>query len=1055
MNQRLLLRGSATAAALFAAALLAALLLLPAPARTGRLWLLLGLLSAAAGFWAAWSAETLRARYRLRLDEVLSGVVSGNLAVREDAETAEMLHEFPALRRMLRSFRNLIEYLQNTSQQVSEVSAGIGEKTRQLAADSREQVHSVSQANSSITTLDSEIGTVVEQMDALSGFTEQTSASILQMRSSIEEVVEATRHLAEFVDEIASSMAEMAHSVEEVASNSDSLSSFAIENSSAMIEMDATIGQIEENIRETDALSRQVAEVSQEGGRTVKDTVRGLEKISEAVGTTLSTIESLGVRSREIGKILKVIRDIADQTNLLSLNAAIIAAQAGEHGKGFAVVAEEIRDLAERTAVSTSEVGEIVGAIQKEVGQAVEVANEGMKRVQEGLQLGRASEASLQRIGQAITLAGTSISHILRAAAEQSKGSRQVTEAMEEMTKRVERISLATREQANTSQVISKKTLTMKDLTRAVEQAAADQASGSDTISLGMEKVRESVSATHHALLGMSQAGQRMVGAMEVIGAATAQTLGSARDLASTSSTLRQESLLLVEELSRFTVPEGIRGGELRIGYTRHSYNLDPAFANNIRDGDLSYNVHQGLAKFGHGTQLVPGLAKSWSVSADGTVYTFHLRPDARFHNGRRVTSADVLFTWHRALSPKLEDTGRWFLTWVEGVDAYLEGRADTIRGLSAPDDLTVEIRLKEPLAFFLYMVTTPESYILPREAVDSSTLKLLRPLGAGPYQVAAAEAERVVLGRFEEYYDKTECFADRVVFDYGSRDGEELAARLKAGELDLSPAVDGAALERLMTDPEWQSQVESTLLLMTHFIAIQSHKPPFDKKEVRQALNWAVDLHGLVAQYPYTRPVPAKGILPPGILGYDPGRKGYRYDPERARWLLAKAGYPSGFRVHVPVDETRSTLVSEFKTVVAMLAEVGVRVEVEPLGHEEFTERRKRDGRPAMLATGWYADYPDPDSFTYVLFHSGAGDVLGLSFSNPELDSLTERARRCLDIDERVELYRKVEDLLVEEAPVIFLYHDRGVVPHSRKVEGLKLFLTPPMVRPEKIWLV
>jgi ABC-type transport system substrate-binding protein len=817
--------------------------------------------------------------------------------------------------------------------------------------------------------------------------------------------------------------------------------------------MDATISQIEENIRETETLSEQVITVSDQGAASVKNTVSGLEKIEISVGTISEAVESLGVRSQQIGNILKVIREIADQTNLLALNAAIIAAQAGEHGKGFAVVAEEIRDLAERTASSTSEVGEIVGAIQKDVSVAVKVAQEGKVRVQEGVKLGRTAETALQNISKQINMAGNSISHIARAAAEQAKGSSQVTEAIEEMTKRIEFISVATREQVQAGRNISKKTETMKELTSSVDSAMQEQAVGSDGISRGMEKLREAVGAIQHALLGMSQAGRQMVKSVDVIGGASGQTLGSSRDLSNTAANLRQDALLLAEELLRFKLPQPKRGGELRLGYTSYGYNLDPAYATNVRDGELVFNIHEGLVKFDYGTKVAPALAETWNVSADGRVYTFRLRKQAKFHNGKHVTAQDVIFAWHRCMSPVLDNTGKWFLNWVEGVEAFKEGAADSIAGLKTPDDSTVEVTLREPLAFFLYMLAAPEASIVPREAVDENTLRLMKPIGVGPYRVAESAPRSVTLQRFEEYYDPDEGYVDRLVFDYDSPTSDELKAKLKSGRIHLVPAMAPDSLEELLEDPEWRNLTESTILLNTSLVAVRCDLDPLSSREVRQALNYAVDKEFLVSRYPHSSPKPARGILPPGILGHNPSRSGYPYDPDKARWLLQRAGLASGFSLHVPTDTSRVNQQREFELIVDMLAKVGVRIEIEPLKHEEFLTRSHHEGRPPLYQTGWFADYPDPDNFIYVLFNSKAGDVLSLSYSNPEVDSLSERARSSLDISERIELYRKTEDILVEEAPFILLYHGMGVVPHRKEVMGLRLSMTPPVLRPGDVW--
>jgi len=202
-----------------------------------------------------------------------------------------------------------------------------------------------------------------------------------------------------------------------------------------------------------------------------------------------------------------------------------------------------------------------------------------MVRAQEGTRLGKAALDSLQRISQSITAAESSISHIARAAAEQAKGSKQVTAAIEEMAKRIERISQATTDQAKTSQVIAKRATTMEELTRAVDRATHDQAKGAEVISGGMEKVKVAIATTHQALISMSKLGQQMVSAIDVIRGASEQNLGSARDLSSTSSNLRQDSLLLVEELGRFELPKPSKGGEVRIGYTRFAYNIDPVSA--------------------------------------------------------------------------------------------------------------------------------------------------------------------------------------------------------------------------------------------------------------------------------------------------------------------------------------------------------------------------------------------------------------------------------------------------------------------------------------------
>ncbi len=988
------------------------------------------------------------------LDELLQNMARGDLAMGTSERSREIIALFPGFLRVLRSFQGVIGYLQDTADGVSKASRLISEKARRLFGETGNQVEQIGQVRDSISQLENEIDTVVSGVDILSGFTEKTSSAILQMRASIDEVVSATHSLNVFVDEISASIEETARSVDEVADHSESLAAAAVENSSAMVEMDATINQVGQNIKETEKISRQVLDVVGEGVSVVKSTVVALESIHKAIASTVEGMDSLNERSKDIGKILKVIQNIADQTNLLALNAAIIAAQAGEHGRGFGVVAEEIQELAEQTGSSTTEISSIITMVRKDVDSVRSMARDGMEKVGEGLKLGHDSEENLVRIRNSIAAAGNSISHIARAASEQAKGSKQVMNATEEMTKRIERISLATREQAQTARDINEKAVVMKNLTSSVDSAMQEEADGSNTIAEGMEQVRSSVDEIQSALIGMSKAGQRALGALDIIGGAAQDNMQGARGLAGTSSTLQQESLLLVEELSNFTLPKPTKGGEVRLGGVRYSYNLDPAFADNVHDGEVVYNFAEGLVRLGYGTQVLPGIAESWQISTDGRLYSFHLRSGCFFHNGRRVTAQDVLFSWHRALSPKLDTEGGSFLSLAEGIEEYRSGDAENISGLSAPDDITVEVRLKEPLAFFLYLLTTPEATVLPVEAVDKDSLRLLKPLGCGPFMVNEVTPHRITLDRFREYHDPSIPNIDRLVVDASYSSEESLAEALKRGDVHYVTAFSNEAIEELLDDPFWANNTESTVQLATMMVGIRCDIEPYKNKEVRQALNYGVNREEMVSLYSHSKPSPARGVLPPGILGYRRNLEGYHYDPDRARWLLQKAGFSGGLDLRVLVDKSRIRQEKEFMLITEMLRKVGIRITSETVGHEAFENQIKLHGRPGLYSTGWYADYPDPDSFMFFLYHSKGPDVFGIRYRNPELDRLVDQGRRSLDVDERMAVYQKAEDIIIEDAPCIFLYHSRGLAVHRPELMGMKLSLTTPTVRPELMWL-
>ncbi len=271
MNKTLWIAATVVVAVTFLLFTVLTLVILPGGALTGRMALLLLLFAVIVGASAVpYLAFELKKR-RQRVETIVSMLSTGDLAAGLEARFSGVLKEIPGFRNLLRSFRNLIGYLQDVSENVALASGRITAKTRRLITDAGDQAHSTNTARESIHQLDEEIEKVVMSVDALSGNTEQTGTATLQMQSSIEEVVASTHTLAEFADENAAAIEEMTKSIEEVAGHADSLATFAIQNSSAMVQMDATISQIEENIKETEGVSNQVSKASEKGIEVVKE----------------------------------------------------------------------------------------------------------------------------------------------------------------------------------------------------------------------------------------------------------------------------------------------------------------------------------------------------------------------------------------------------------------------------------------------------------------------------------------------------------------------------------------------------------------------------------------------------------------------------------------------------------------------------------------------------------------------------------------------------------------------------------------------------------------
>ena len=198
--------------------------------------------------------------------------------------------------------------------------------------------------------------------------------------------------------------------------------------------MAATSAEIAQNCIRTVDISNRAILTAQNGSEVVSNAVQSIKRIASKVQQSAKTVESLGLRSEQIGNIVGTIEDIADQTNLLALNAAIEAARAGEQGRGFAVVADEVRALAERTTKATREIGEMIKAIQKETKSAVAAMEEGVQEVERGTEDAARSGVALEEILNQIGDVTSQINQIATAAEQQTATTNEISKSMHEIT---------------------------------------------------------------------------------------------------------------------------------------------------------------------------------------------------------------------------------------------------------------------------------------------------------------------------------------------------------------------------------------------------------------------------------------------------------------------------------------------------------------------------------------------------------------------------------------------------------------------------------------------
>ena len=394
-----------------------------------------------------------------------------------------------AMNYAVKGLRDIILKTKGLSANVAAAVKKIEESAHSIRAGSEQQSQTMRDISLSAERLNNMATNAAEDMDHLFRMSEGTSSSLLEMAASIEEVDGNVGDLTVTVGDVSISIEEIANLLKEVASGVDNISKGADETASSLIEIDASAMEIERNTKESAELSHEVAREGERGVKAMELTHNGMEKVKDSMSALAVVIDELGQRSKEIGKILNVIDDVAVETNLLALNAAILAAQAGEHGKSFGVVADEIRELSERTAVSTKEITSIVSGIQGQIKRAVVSAEEGMSKVIEGEKLSTETIAILMVIMERFKTFQNMSLKIAEATKEQASGSKRVTQNLEAITHTIHQMARATQEQYQGSTQIVKSVEKMKNLVSHIKKATAEQAKGSKVIASNTEDV--------------------------------------------------------------------------------------------------------------------------------------------------------------------------------------------------------------------------------------------------------------------------------------------------------------------------------------------------------------------------------------------------------------------------------------------------------------------------------------------------------------------------------------------------------------------------------------
>src|SRR5580692_2231040 len=462
----------------------------------------------------------------------------------------------------------------------------------------------------------------------------------------------------------------------------------------------------------------------------------------------------------------------------------------------------------------------------------------------------------------------------------------------------------------------------------------------------------------------------------------------------------------------------------LRIGLAEDPDILDPSLARTYVGRIVFSAFCDKLFDIDEKLNIVPQLALSHETSADGKAMTITLRPGVKFHDGEPFDAEAAKFSIERHIN-------------MSG--SFRKSELASVDHVEVVDPLTIKLVLKSPFAPLISQLTDRAGMMVSPRAVKEEGDKFgLHPVCAGPYKfVERVQQDRMVFEKFNDYWNKDNVFIDKIVY-LPIVDATVRLANLKSGGLDLIERVLATDIKEVRSDPNLvlSTAPELGYLGLTINIKNDKNKGALSQSEkVRQALDLSIDREAV-------NQVVFNGEFTPGNQWISPQHPYYQKafpvrprEVEKAKALLKEAGVtpPVTADMMVPKGAENEAVAQVLQS---MAAEAGFDLKIRVL---EFATSLKeaQAGNFQIYQINWSGRI-DPDGNSYVFLHSGAPQNDG-GYSNPEADKLMEEARLTSDLATRKSIYEKLTKILLNDEPIIYLYHKKLLFAHTKKLEGYR----------------
>jgi oligopeptide transport system substrate-binding protein len=486
---------------------------------------------------------------------------------------------------------------------------------------------------------------------------------------------------------------------------------------------------------------------------------------------------------------------------------------------------------------------------------------------------------------------------------------------------------------------------------------------------------------------------------------------------------------------------------------------LDPVYARNQANIWATSQLFNSLLQLDEDLNVQPSIASQYEISPDGRVYTFTLRDDVFFHDnacfengkGRRVVAADFLYSFSRLADPRLNAPGSWVVNQVLR-------RPDGSLAMDAPNDSTLVITLQQPFPPFTGLLAMQYCAVVPHEAIALYRQEFRNnPVGTGPFRFQFwKEGVKLVLRKNENYFEfegeERLPYLDAVSVSF-IIDRQTAFLEFIKGNLDFLSSVDASYKDEILTpegdlQPKYHERFKMVLepFLNTEYLGImvnENNLPPgwpLKEAKVRQAINLGFDREKMIRFLRNNIGIAAHaGFVPVGMPGFPENEGGYHYDPDRARQLLAEAGFPGGQGLPQITLHTNQNYLDISQYIQHELSKIGIRMAIDVMPPATLREMMAK-GEARLFRASWIADYPDAENYLALFYsqnHAPAGPNY-THFSDSSFDRLYEQSLSITNDSLRHALYRQMDRIVIEKAPVVFLFYDQSVRFVPKEMEGM-----------------